>query len=222
MHLTIPDSLMLLALKDDTGSERTGFIEYGIAGAAVAELLLMERLAINPNSKSKLDIKDETPVDDLYLNVCLESLIAKGSGKDAQTYVNHLARKRKLKKTQKDSLVERGILKSVDKSFLIINWSVYPEADPVAEQQLKARLADVMFQDAAPTEQDSVIIAVASKLDLLRQNFDKTDLKANKDRIKALCKGDFLPTQAACKAIEAVQIAVIIAISVPAVIAATS
>lgn len=222
MTLTTPDSLILLALKDDTGSERGSFIEYGLAGGALADLMLMGRLVPKQDSKKKLEIADRSPVEDPYLNACLECLAKKGSNKSAQTYVNHLASKKKLKKALKESLVKRGILRSVDKSFLIINWNVYPEADPAAEAHLKARLADVMFSDTSPTVQDSVIIAIASKLDLLRHNFEKSDLKDHKYRVKALCEGGFLPTDAACKAIEAVQVALIVAMTVPAMVVATS
>lgn len=79
-----------------------------------------------------------------------------------------------------------------------------------------------MFADATPTPEDCVLIALMQSTSLLERNFEKQQLKAHKDRIKALAKAETELTSGAQKAIEAVRMAVIVAAVLPAAVVATS
>ena len=78
-----------------------------------------------------------------------------------------------------------------------------------------------MFDGKAPVARDSVIIALAEKTQLLGKNFDKSEIRAHKARIKEIAKGDMLAAKATVAAIEAALAAVIAATTVTTVAATT-
>lgn len=222
MTLNIPESLLLLSRKDDTGAQQGNFVEYALAGGALAELFLAERMDVHPDKPKRINIISEAPLGDAYLDDCLAEIVKKGSGKSGEAYVTLLAGKSYLAATLAHTLVDRGILRAEEKSFLIFSWTNFPEVDSTAETAMKERLAAVMFDRAEPEVADCAIIALAQRTELLSKNFDKEELKANSRRIKGLAKGDFLPTKAAVKSIDAVQTALIVAAITPAIAASTT
>ncbi|MEQ9314681.1 MAG: GPP34 family phosphoprotein, partial [Henriciella sp.] len=122
---------------------------------------------------------------------------------------------------QAASLVDKGILAETDKSFLVFSWKHYPERDGRAEADLVAHLSDVMFADKVPTDADRVIVALAEKTGLLKRNFDKAKLRANKVRIKQIIEGVIEPANATIKAIDGVIAALIAASAAGAAASAT-
>lgn len=221
MDLTIAEGFALLALKDETGEKQGQFVEYGLAGSALSELILRGKLAQDQAKPKRLDIIDTATTGDRFLDFCLSILLKAGSGKKISTYVHKLAGKSKLFREQALSLVEKGVLRTESKSFLVFNWTQYPEADAITEETLKEHLAAVMFGGKAAEARDCVIIALAEKTQLLGKNFDKSEIRAHKARIKEIAKGDMLAAKATVAAIEAALAAVIAATTVTTVAATT-
>jgi hypothetical protein len=87
---------------------------------------------------------------------------------------------------------------------------------------LKIQLEDAMFGTAPVDERTCAIIALAESADVLRHNFDRQKLKANKDRIKAITAGDLYAAGATAKAIKAAQAAIIAATSAAVAASAAS
>lgn len=208
MSLTIPESLMLLSRKDETGEKQGSFVELAIAGGALAELMLRECVVQDAAKPKHLNIVDGALAGDDFLDACLDELRAKGSGKSASRYVSHLANKSKLMREQAQSLVRKGILAEKDRSFLVFNWTNYPEANGAPEAELIAHVSKAIAGEVDVEPEDCVVIALGDKTGLLRKNFDKALLKTHKKRIREIAKGAIGPTKAAMQAIDAVVVSI--------------
>ncbi|RIJ25999.1 GPP34 family phosphoprotein [Henriciella barbarensis] len=213
MTLTIAEGLVLLSLKNETGEKSGQFVEYGLAGSAIAELILRERVALDTAKKKKLSVTDVSPTGDVFLDFCLETLAKRGDGRSVKSAVSKLANKSKLFSKQAQALVDKGMLRADPQSFLFFNWTRYPEAAPEAEASLVRHLGAVMFEDQSPEAEDCVIIALGDKTGLLKKNFPKEMLKAHKGRIREISKGGMASTKATIQAIEAVQVALMASIA---------
>ena len=106
--------------------------------------------------------------------------------------------------------------------LLIFSRRLYPELDPAAERAIVARLSDAIFSDTSTVDtRTTVLIAVAQHSGLLRANLDRKRLKARRQRVEAIAKGDAVG-KATRQAIEAVHAAVMVAAIMPAVMASSS
>lgn len=218
--LTLAENMFLLSRKNDSGAEQGHFVEYALAGCVVADLTLRGFLVPNPEKPKRLLVQNPDARTGIpYLDDAFNMFAEKMDGKTAESYVNKLANKKSVLSGIGASLVEKGILEKVPKSFLGIKWMYYPESDPSPEKALIAHLEQVMFEGEAPSAEDCVLVALMKSTELLNRNFDKAQLKANKARIKALAEAEAEMTVGAKKAIEAVQAAVLVAAIVPAIAA---
>jgi len=220
--LTIPESVMLLALNDETGKRKGQFLEYALAGAGLTELLLAGRIREMGDPPKRLELADPTPLGDPYVDACLNVFQEQGSGKKAQRYIEKIGGKSEHLRLLLNRLVERGILSIVEKKvFFFFTSKAYPEADPSAERDLKARLEAAMFGTGEVNERDTVIIALAHHTEILKDNFDREKLRAHKARIKEIVEGGLLPATAAAETIKAMHAALFVAVILPAVIVVT-
>lgn len=220
-HLTIPESILLLALHDETGERKGDYLTYALAGAAVTELVLQGRLRELGDPPKKLAIVDVKPTGDAYLDACLNAILEKGSGKDAQVYIETIGGKSELTHPLYDRLTERGIVSETkSKVLLFFSRITYPEANPAPEHALEKRLLGAISGSGPVDVRDGAIIALAHHVDILKLDFDRDTLKAHKDRIKAIANGSMLPPNATKAAIESMKSAVMIATIVPAIVAA--
>lgn len=218
--LTIPESILLLALRDDTGEKRGTFLEYALAGAALTELVLQNRLVEHGKT---LDVASRQPTGDAFIDGCLEAVASKGAGKDAKTYVQHIGGRKELFAPLYDALVRRGILtEQTVKILWVFNQTVWPERNPAPERELEARLRKAIAGAGHVEAQDGAIIALAHHTDILKYNFDKDFLATHKDRLKKIAEGAMLPPNAAKATIDAMKAAVVIAAVMPAIIVTTT
>lgn len=222
MQLTLPESIALLSRQNETGRDQGSFTAYALAGAGLVDLALRGNLAFNEDKPNKIDIVDDTPTGDAFLDAALAYFTKKGSGKNAQTLVSGLASKTKLIRLIAESLVTKGVWRADPKSFLVFNWTVYPEVDPAVEQSLKDRLSRVMFEGAPVETEDCVIIALIKEIGLLRKNFDKEKLREHKDRVKMIASGETELVKGSLRAIQGVRTAVMVAAIMPAIVASAN
>lgn len=223
--LTIPESVLLLALADDTGEKRGAYLNYALAGAALTELVLHGRLVEliePPKPPKKLSIRSKSSVRDPFIDACMEVVADKGTDKEARAYIDSIAGKPSLTRDLYERLVKRGILSEAQSKVLFFTVKKYPEANPAPEKALKDRLRKAIAGTGPVDVRDAAIIALAHHSDLLPHNFERDFLKAHKARIKDISTGGLLPPNATKAAIEAVQAAVMIATLVPVMVAATS
>ncbi|WP_370335806.1 GPP34 family phosphoprotein [Parvularcula marina] len=217
--LTLAEGLLLLALKDETG-ERTGsFVEYALAGSAIAELVLRGVLAEAPDKPAHFILADDRPTGDRYLDDCLAVIKERGVSSSPKKLVEKLAGQKHLTVPLYEGLINRGILhRQTKKVFFFFDRKVYPEADPTHEAALKAHLEGVMFGNGEVSARDTILVALLQQTELLRRNFDKEKLKAHKARIKEISEGEHLAATATVETIKAVRAALMTAVIVAAVI----
>lgn len=225
MELTVPEQIVLLALSNETGERKTEMLEYAAAGAALTEFVILGRLVEAAKAKekhpSKFSIPDWAPTGDAFLDQCAAVIQAQKKPKKAEELVAAIANTRRILTPLIDGLIARGILRQEKKKFLFFKRTVYPEANPNAEQALTASLEGVMFRGETPTTEQSVVIALAHQLSLLKHNFDKAQLKIHKLRIKEIAEGKHLGSEATKAAIEAMHAVLAITAVMPAIMVAT-
>lgn len=217
--LSLPEEIMLLALHDEKGT--TGLesmYQYAIGGAALAELLMRERIRIDTSRKKQVGVINAKPLGDPLLDECLTKLVEARKPAAAQTWVARFAGVKNLKHLLAERLCDRGILRAdKDKVMLLFSRRTYPEIDPEPEQALVERLRQAIFTENNHLDPRTVVlVALANSASLLNNVFDKKDLKARKDRIARVVEGDAM-AEATKEAIEAVQAAIMVAVILPTI-----
>ena len=135
--LTLAEQLLLLALDDETGkllSLPDRSLDYALAGAIIADLTRVGRVAVD---RDTIEILDRTPVASAPEDIGLQELV-KAEMTSLRGALSHLAGDAHgLRKRLIGQLVGKGILKEEDKEFLwVFHFSRYPLADPTAESAI--------------------------------------------------------------------------------------
>jgi len=217
--LNIPQSLLLLTLKDETGRPKAGLYKPAIAGAGLSELLLRGLLTLTTDKKPKLIVATSFASEGPFLDLVLETIAISEKPRDMQYWVTKLGDNKNLVPTLAEELCKLGALtQETSKVFGLFTLTKWPEASPKLETDLKRQLEKTIDGTGKVDERLSVIIALAKSADVLRHNFDRTLLKSNKARIKAITDGDLLAAGATEAVIQATQAAIIVAVTVAAIV----
>ena len=209
--LSLYQETMLLAIRDDNGTFSCGYFLYAIAGTIISELLLLQRIVASSDKKQIVGVVDRNPTGDEILDEALRLIHDSAKPNNMQHWVVKIANLPKLKYRIAQQLCDLGILHHDEKTVLwIFSQQRYPEIDGTYENDIRRRMADVMFNDDAnPDDRTAVLIAVASHAGLLKANFSSEDLRQYKKRIQQLSQGEILATKATLLAIQAIQAAVV-------------
>lgn len=216
--------IMLLALRDDEGTiEQGAMYKYAIGGAIMAELLLNGCITIEKRRKKEFVIlANHIPIGNPLLDRCLTKIATAKRRATVQTWVSRFAGIKNLKHIVANELCSKGILKAdEEKILLIFSRKIYPEINPVPEQQLIERLRNAIFTETTDIEPRTVVLlSLAHNAGLLRANFNKKELKAHKKRIEKIVNGE-IAGKATKQAIDAMQAAVMVACIMPAITTST-
>ncbi len=223
--LTLHEEILLLALKDDTGTLASGtHYQFALAGAVLAELLLNQRISVEAQKKKKFArLESSTLLGDPVLDECLNKVVSSKKRQQLQTWVSRFSGVKDLKNRVAQQLVKRGILKAEeDKVLLIFKRKLYPEFNPEPERKLIERLHEAVFTEKSDIDPRTVVLlSLANSANLLKVIFDKKELKTRKSRIEQLINGE-LSGQATKEAIEAMQAAIMVAAVIPSIVAAST
>ena len=224
-NLHLYEALILLALKDKEGTvaaDGTGFI-FALGGSLLAELMLLGKVEIEEDKKKKfVNLKDPSPLGDPILDECLVKLREAKKRAQVNAWVSRFAHLKKLRHRAAEQLCRRGILRADEKNVLLIfKRKIYPELDPGPERQvIEALRKAIFFEEEELNPLTSVLVALADKAGVLKNAFDKKELKARKERLEQIAEGE--ATAAAVKdLVQATQVAVMTAVTASSV-AATS
>ncbi len=225
-ELFLYEELMLLALRDEKGTLEAddASFQYVVAAAFLAELLLAGHIAVEQVKKKKLvNLLRQRRMGDPLLDECITKMADAKRRASLATWVQRLARIKKLKHRVARQLCRRRILRAdEDKVLLVFTRKIYPELDPRPERELIERLRHAIFTDAHDLDaRTTVLVSLADAAGVLKNVFDKKELKARKARIKQIGEGEAAGA-AAREAIAAMQAAVMVAVMVPVMVAATS
>lgn len=223
-RLPLHEEILLLALRDEKGTVASGTMyQQAIAGALLAELMLRGRVSVNEEGRKKLaEVANPKPTRNPLLDECLE-MIAGSKPKTLQHWVGKFAAIKRLKHRVAEPLCDRGILREDEGTILLIfSRRIYPETDPRPEHEIGERLRRAIFTDERSVDPRTVVlVSLANSTGVLRQVFDKKELKQRKERIEQVVNGE-LVGQAARDAIQAMQTAVVVAAVMPGIISTTS
>ncbi|MGI9516648.1 MAG: GOLPH3/VPS74 family protein [Pirellulaceae bacterium] len=222
--LFLHQEVMLLSLRDEKGTAVGGFYTYAIAGAMLSELLMQQRLLCNDDKQRTVAVISEKPTGDELLDELVGMILESSKPRGLQHWVGKAASIKDLHHRLAQGLCKLGILKhEQDKVLWIFTRQVYPEIDPTCENEIRERMASVMFHDdVKPDHRTAVLIALASHASLLSYNFDKSLLKQHRERIKQIANGELQAAGATKEAIAAMQAAIIAATTATTVAATIS
>lgn len=223
--LYLHEEILLLALKDEKGTIHSGTMyQYAIGGALLSELLLHKRVRVVDSRWKKLvEATDSTPIGDPLLDECLHRIVQSKRRASLETWVSRFAHISKLKHRIASKLCASGILRAEeDKVLLIFTRKIYPEINPLPENEIIERIRQAIFTDTIDIDPRTIIlIALTKHADILRVLFGRSELRPRKKRIKDITEGNVVG-EAARDAIQAVQAAAAIAAIMPAIIAAST
>lgn len=218
--LFLHEEVLLLVLRDREGTVEFGAnYSHAMGGAILAELLLRERIGVEEDGKRKLaTVLSDEPVGDAVIDECLDLVGKAKKPKTLQDWVAKFAYLKDLRHRVAHGLCTLGILRAdQDKVLLLFTRKIYPEVDPVPEQEIIERLREAIFTDTEDLEARTVILlSLAKGAGLLGFTFDKKELKARKERIEQVVNGEVFGA-ATSAAIEALQAAVFVAVIVPSI-----
>jgi len=222
--LHLHEEILLLALDDDKGSVpmSASMWQNAAGGAMVSELLLAGRVRTTDDKKPRLEVVDPTPLGDAVLDAALAEMAGAKKPKKGAEWVQKFGGRSKLKEQIADGLVAKGVLREEQGKVLwVFNTTHYPERDGRHEREVVRRLERAIFHDGAAVDPRTlVLVALSQAASLLPLVFDKHRLKNRKDHLKKLCEGD-LAGGMAKEAVEAAQMAIMVACVMPAIITTT-
>lgn len=215
--LSLPEEILLLALRDKEGTIASGvWWSYGVGGAILAELLLRGKIAI---TDKRVDVTDATRIGDPLLDEALATIGAAKRRAAPSKWASRFAGMKELKKRLAEPLVRRGVLRvDEDQVLWIFTRKIYPEVDPKPEKALISRLEKAITGDAVNLDPRTVAtIAIANAIGALKVVFPKQLLKERKARLKSITAGD-----ASSKAVQDAIAAVVAMIVMTTVISTTA
>ena len=196
VELSLPEQLMLLVLRDDTGTmeSRANMYQLALGGAILSELLLAGTITIDDGKKKLVRFAREKRLRDPILNECLELVSQAKRPGSAATWVSRFGGLKRLRHRIAEGLCRRDILQdSEDKVLFFFTRAIYPTINPEPERKLVKRMRDAIFGSSRDLDADVVLlIALAHATGLLRIHFDKRELKERKDRIEQIANGDLV------------------------------
>ena len=211
--LTFVEEIVLLALDDKKGK----FVDLpplaldqALAGAALLELAFQNRI---DTDLTHLTLVSDKATGDRMLDPILKEIVAAKDKKDAKYWVGVIsADGEKIRDAALAKLVEKGVLKKEEKKFLwVIPGRRYPMIQEQEEQEVRARIRQVVVDGTVPSPRDVVIISLASACQLLRTVFSDAHLLKYSPRIAEVAKMDLIG-RAVSKSVAEVQEAVMRAV----------
>ncbi|HWU06236.1 MAG TPA: GPP34 family phosphoprotein [Streptomyces sp.] len=165
---TLPEELLLLALDPVRGKPycRGRFLEYGIAGAVLAELELQGRIA---EERGRVVVVDPLEPPDPLLAVFLRSLPPPGksrfgSGGPAGRWVRRSARQ--AEGMYLEALVERGVLRRETRRFLgLFPFHRHPAGPASPAQEVRQRFEESRAA-GFPDRRSRLLAALAAAVEL--------------------------------------------------------
>jgi Golgi phosphoprotein 3 len=221
----IYQQLLLLMMKDKDGTIFSGiFYHQALAGAFIADLLLTSHIDIDETKKTKrIRLLNSTPTGDDLLDECLGKLQNAKRPTSLQNWVSKFASIKQLKHRAAEGLCRSGILSmKEDTVLLLFSRKIYPEINPVPEQNIMNRLQQAIFTDSNDIDAETIVLLALSKsADILGKIFDKKELKTRKKRIEQIVNGQLIG-KATQEVIQSVQAAIMIATIMPAIMVSTT
>ena len=221
-HLRLYEEITLLGLREEKGTATSGYLNFAIAGALLAELLLEGRIELVEGRKQRMQVVDGATLGDPLLDESLQGMV-ESKPASLKTWVTRLGGMKDLMHRAALQLCERGILRADEATVLLIfSRKVYPEIDSAPEQEIVERMREAIFgANGGVDPRTAVVVSIASGAGLLNEKFGRREMKERRKRVEEIGKGEL--TGAATKqVIAACEAAVMAAVMIPMMVSATT
>ncbi len=229
---SLPEDLLLLAVDDTTGkvySSESNALNYGLAGAALMDLLIAGRL---DSADGKVTLANSTALGDAVLDDAALEIGRNEKGGDVQYWVDKLGNDKlgsdHLTERVLDQLIQQQILRKEEHRIAwVIPADRYPTVNPAPERQVSEHIRAAVLEGTAPEPRIAALIGLLKACDLTGLVFTKQERQEYGERIDQIGHGDAVG-QAVSHAAEAAQAAMTgaivgsIAASTAASVASTS
>jgi len=192
--LTFAEEFLLLSHDEHSGQFHDVprlILDTALAAAALMDLALRNRI---DTDLKDLVMVDASPTGEKLLDHVLELIAADPGPHNTIDWLGRLRLEGSvLRELAIHRLIERGILREQDGRFLwVFETRRYPLIDEQELQEVKLRIATLLFNDALPDPRDVVIIALADTCGLLRKVFSNAELRHADARIQQIAKLDLI------------------------------
>jgi len=209
MDLSLPQAILLLSLNDETGKTEAGYYQPALSGAAMADLFLRGTLELQDNPEAVIALRHRQSLG-AFLGMCDGAIGSAPKPQALRIWIGQLATQKDFIATLADELCHLGALtRAHTKVFGLFTRTVWPEASPALEMQLKSEMAHAMFEDyGAVEERLGLVIALADAVDLLDHNFDPAKLTEHADRVAKIAAGERLSSTSSEAVVKTVKTAI--------------
>ena len=189
INLNLIHQLVLLALDDIKGtfvSDSLSF-RYGIAGAVIFELSIEGSIELK---EKKIKVIKEEKLNDEILDYCFEIIKKSKKERTIRYWLQVLGKKENLlKEIAINKLISQEILTKKEGKFLwIFSNNKFPTKNVIPENQLRARLYDIVRNNKEPKLRDIMLISLIDSCKLNRAVYGKEIAKDKKEQIKSIIK----------------------------------
>jgi len=186
--LTLPEQLMLLALRDDKGSvlfSASTALPYGLAGAALLELFFGGKIL---QENKKIRVIDKNQIDDPVLDEALSLIGNSSKDRNAKYWVENISSKvKKLKQKIIDKLIQQHILNREGHRILwFFNVDRYPTLNVVPEMEIRNKIRNIVLNGYKATEREIALLGLMKACSLINEVFGRDERRMAKKKIKEL------------------------------------
>ncbi|MFC2130198.1 GPP34 family phosphoprotein [Bacteroidota bacterium] len=188
--LTLPEQLMLIALKDEKGTvlfTASGILYFSIIGAIIMELYFAKK--IDYENKTII-VMDNTPTGNPFFDDVLHIISDSGNKKDIKYWLLKINSKIKnVKERTLENLVDSKVLKEENHKVLgLFSKKTYPTINPEPEIKLRECIKNFVLNKENPDERNIALLSLTQTSNLLEDIFNQNEVKAAKERINELVK----------------------------------
>ena len=186
--LRIHEEFMLLCRNEKGRVVGNAHHSYVIAGAILADLVLHNRITLEPEKrKTIVRLKDSRLVGDPLIDEALERIRTAKRPSVLTTWIGRIAGTRKMVPRITERLWLAGFIRREERPFLYLFTRVlYPTAHPALRQRLIDRLRAVMVANDAVDPRTAALLLCTHGSGILPQVMERKQLKPYKKRIKAV------------------------------------
>jgi hypothetical protein len=184
--LTLAEELLLLALDDDRGVDRTQHADEGLAAALLLELAAGGWL----ESAGGPFVPTDQPAPDGALGAALDVIRGEDRPHDGKHWLRKLpGALRPIMGAVAQPLVERGVLGDERRKVLgLVPVQTYPERDPAPERELRERLRAELTGTREPSERTALLAPLLLALDLVNKVVERDERKAARAKAEQLAE----------------------------------
>ena len=185
--LILPESLLLIALKDQKGTvlfTAATVLPYSIIGAVLTELYIKKYIGF---SDGKLEVisNEESKI---ILNNEILNFMKTSKKRDMKSWLLKINNNIKdIKGKTLNHLVDKKVLgKETSKMLGFLSKTIYPTLDPEPEEKLRSDIRKFVLDKETPDFWNIALLALVQVSQLLEDIFSQGELRLAKDRISEL------------------------------------